>query len=272
MPKICFDSDIDGLASAIQSSPKYRALCPATIRDVALREIGRHANARATEAAVRQRLHRLWAQFLGKPNYDQARADLDAAFADGSDDSIRAACRRILERHASTRERLDDLPELYRRLFAVTGVPGSVLDLASALHPFGLRWMGLPQTVHYRAFDINADIVALTDRYFRLEGLDGIAEHRDVLCDPPTEPADLALLLKMFHCLEHRRRGAGWEVVAAAPARSVAISFPTHNLTRRRVDIAQNYESEILAGCEKSGWRIERCEVPSETVLVIRKP
>jgi len=263
--------NVDDIVAGVQSSPKYRALCGATIRDVASRELGRHANLRATTAATRRKLHRLWAQFLGEPEYDDARADLDMAFAAKSDDAIRAACRRILERHASTRERFNDLPELYRGIFAVTGIPGSVLDLASALHPFGWRWMGLPQSMHYRAFDINADIVALTDRYFRLEGLDGIAEHRDVLCDPPTEPADLALLLKMFHCLEHRRRGAGWEVVATVPARCVAVSFPTHNLTRRKVDIAQNYEGDILAGCDKSGWRVQRCEVPSETVMIIRK-
>lgn len=261
----------DALVADIQASPKYRALCLATIRDVAKQELGRHANQRATVAAVRKRLHRLWAQFLGEPDYENARTDLNAAFVAGSDDAVRSACRRILERHASTRERMDDLPELYRRLFARTGSPASVLDLASALHPFGYRWMGLPHTATYRAFDINVDIVALTNHYFRLEGIEGSAEHRDVLCGLPTERADIALLFKMYHCLEHRRRGAGWAAVRAASARFVAVSFPTHNLTRRRVDIVQNYEPAILENCARAGWSIERCEVPSETLLVIRK-
>ena len=74
--------------------------------------------------------------------------------------------------------------------------------------------MGLPRSVRYCAYDINARIVSLTNCYFQLEGIAGIAEHRDVLCDPPRESADLALLLKMYHCLERRRCGAGWQAVA----------------------------------------------------------
>ena len=78
-------------------------------------------------------------------------------------------------------------------------------------------------------------------------------------------------LFKMYHCLEHRRRGAGWEIIRSVPARWVAVSFPTRNLSARAVDILGNYEPAIRAGAEKQGWAVQSFSVPSETVLVIRK-
>ena len=42
----------------------------------------------------------------------------------------------------------------------------------------------------------------------QLAGLDGRAEVRDVIHNPPQEPADLALLLKTLPCLEQVEKGA----------------------------------------------------------------
>jgi hypothetical protein len=262
---------LESIVAEIRRSRKYHDLCPATIRDVAGLEFSRHNSLRAAVHATRQRLHRLWAEFLGEPDYQTSRNALGAAFARGDPDAIEAACRDVLSRHASTHERLDDLPEFYRQLWSICGEPASVHDLASAFHPFGFRWMGLPRTVRYRAYDINARIVSLTNDYFGWEGVVGRAEHRDILCEPPNEPAELALLLKMYHCLERRRSGAGWQAVMDVPARHVAVSFPTRNLKARRVDIAGNYEAALRAQAANQGWAVSECSVPSETVFVIRK-
>jgi 16S rRNA (guanine(1405)-N(7))-methyltransferase len=264
-------AEFDRIVADIRRSRKYSDLCPTTIRDVVGLELDKHKSIPTAIAAARRRLHRLWAEFLGAPNFDNSCAQLQSAFASNDDPTIKTICRQILSEHASTRERLDDLPEFYQQLFTLTGVPTSLHDLASAFHPFGFRWMGLPRSVRYCAYDINARTVWLTNCYFQFEGIAGAAEHCDVLCDPPREPADLALLLKMYHCLERRRRGAGWQALAEVPARWVTVSFPTRNLQGRYVDIAGNYESEIRERATSRGWTVSHCGVPSETVLVIHK-
>jgi 16S rRNA (guanine(1405)-N(7))-methyltransferase len=264
-------AELDRIVEDIRRSRKYSDLCPTTIRDVVGLELDKHKSTAAAIAASRRRLHRLWAEFLGTPDFDASCAQLQSAFARGDKPAIEAICRQILAEHASTRERLDDLSDFYRQLFSISGEPKSLHDLASAFHPFSFRWMGLPRSVRYCAYDINARIVWLTNCYFQLEGIAGAAEHRDVLCDPPRDHADLALLLKMYHCLERRRRGAGWQAVAEVPARWVAVSFPTRNLQGRHVDIAGNYESEIRERATSRGWAVSQCGVPSETVLVIQK-
>ena len=119
----------------------------------------------------------------------------------------------MLGRHATSNERLPLLDQgYYERLFAVTGVPTSIVDLAAALHPFELRWMGLPPNASYRAYDNNEEFVDAAGAYLRAEGV-GDAEQRDVELDPPTDRADLAFLLMTYHCMEQFRQGAGWRAL-----------------------------------------------------------
>jgi hypothetical protein len=134
-----------------------------------------------------------------------------------------------------------------------------------------LRWMNLPSGAAYSAFDINLSIVELINSYFRWEGLPPAAEHRDVLCHPPGNKADVALLLKMYHCLERRRKGAGWQVTAEVPADWIAVSFPARSLTEKKVDIIGNYEADIRERCSGRGWNCRRLDFETEIVLLIRK-
>jgi 16S rRNA (guanine(1405)-N(7))-methyltransferase len=252
----------------ILSTAKYRALPRETIEDVVGREIARHGpGARALKAA-RLVLHRVAARYLGRPDFRAFLRRLESCADSGARDAV---CREILALHASTRERLPILEDLYRGLFGRTGLPRVVADLASACNPLAFRWMGLEKSVRYMAYDIDRDMVQLVGAYFRLEGIAGEAIHRDVLCSPPTLRADVALLLKMFHCLEHRRKGAGWEVVSAVPARVVAVSFPSRNLAGRSSDIAANYREGIRASAAQAGWGCEEMSFPGETVLLVTK-
>jgi 16S rRNA (guanine(1405)-N(7))-methyltransferase len=262
---------LDAFVEDIRRSKKYRYLCPATIRDILAQEFERQPSARESMRIARRRLHRLWAQFLGEPDYDACTQTLDAAFASADDAQVAAACLAPLRVHASTRERLGELAGIYSTLFAHTGIPPRLADLACALNPLSFRWMGLPRSVHYQAYDINQRVVDLVNHVFRLEGLAPLAELRDVLCCPPEAPADVALLLKMYHCLEHRQRGAGWHVVQAVPARWVAVSFPTHNLSARAVDIIGNYEADIRDQAGRHGYSCSRLDFASEAILVINK-
>lgn len=265
------DDPVESFVQRTLASRKYRDITPETARDVAARELERGGSRAAVLERARLRLHRLWADYLGEPDYEAAVRGLEEAFAAGCDDAVRAACLAILRRHQSAAERLEELAPFYAAVFAVTGRPRTVLDLACALNPLSWRWMGLGRDARYRAFDINRRTVDLVSRYFALEGIDGQAEHRDVLVSPPGDPGDVALLLKMYHCLEHRRRGAGWEAVAAAPAAWVVVSFPTRNLASRRADIIGNYEPEIRARALERGWPVAAAGVPSEAALIVGK-
>jgi 16S rRNA (guanine(1405)-N(7))-methyltransferase len=264
-------NELDAYVAAIHRSRKYQDLCPETIRDVIATELARHKSSKVALQLAKRRLHRLWAPFLGEPDHGASIRDLDQVFAAADDEGIRRVCIQIMSQHASSRERLPVLASFYARLFTHTGIPGRVLDLACAMNPFGFRWMNLPRSTRYHAFDINRRTVDLVNHYFHLEGLEPLAVLRDVFVSPPTEEADVAYLFKMYHCLEHRQRGAGARVLEAVPARYVAVSFPTRNLAARTVDIAGNYEETIRTKAARCGWEVQRLDLEGESLLLVDK-
>ena len=92
-----------------------------------------------------------------------------------------------------------------------------------------------------------------------------------MVCTPPEEEADLALLLKMYHCLERRRAGCGWELVEAVPARRVVISFPRQNLTGRRREILEDHAPKLTARLSERGWSFRRVDLETEALLIVGK-
>ena len=163
------------------------------------------------------------------------------------------------------------LESFYKDIFKVTGKPGKIADLACAFNPFSFRWMGLSKEIDYYAFDNNEKTVELLNLYFGLEGLSPPAVVRDILCDSPVVFCDVGFLFKMYHCLEHRRRGAGLQVVETAPVEWLAVSFPTRNLANRRADIFANYKGELLGLIEQNHWGHKILEFSTEIVLLIKK-
>lgn len=254
----------------IACSAKYSAVCSATIESVVnleARRLGKDAPARRLASAARKRMHRIAAFYLGERSYREAgEALLGAAPGD-----LEGVCLDILGAHASSRERIPIMRELYRWVFDAIGVPAAVMDLACAYNPLAWRWMNLPRTTCYRAFDINERTVDIVRTYFRVEKITGEAVLKDVVCSPVEVPAEVAFLMKMYHCLEHRERGIAWKVVLQAPAAWVVVTFPTRNLASRRADIAANYLDEIRSGCAEAGYSQREAAFDTEHVVLIGK-
>jgi len=259
---------VEAECEKIASSKKYRNLSETTIFDVLCQEAISGRSPNHSLAAARKRLHRIAAGYLGRPKHKSALQNLDAAFADGSEAAIRNACETILGQHASTRERLPHLQEIFNRLVEMTGVPNRLLDVACAIQPLAWRWSGLSGQTEYHAYDINSEFVELARRYFELDGSPHQVEQRDILVNPPTETGDVAILWKMYHCLEQRRPGAGLEVVKSVPVRFVSVSFPTTSLAGKRMAFHEKHEPTLR---EQSDWKIQSYEVPGELFLIVDK-
>ncbi len=245
------DDVVDSTIQSIATSPKYRDLAPATIERVVRRR------GRSTVTGLAKRARRELHHVLAGYHFDGlggTAVDVVAAVEAGEPDpEIRARCADVLARHATSRERFPLLDDgYYREMFSVTGRPQSILDLASALHPFELRWMDLPSRVSYVAFDNNRRLAEVADRYLRAEGA-GRAVHGDILTEPLDgplgRPADLAFLLMTYHCLEAQHAGTGWEAIRAIPARWIAASVPVAGFGSRSkpkfAAIAQGLETQL---------------------------
>jgi 16S rRNA (guanine(1405)-N(7))-methyltransferase len=200
---------------------------------------------------------------------DAAR-QLDTAFASGDQGVVHQTLTRILGAHASTRERLPHLQEFYAAIFAHTGQPDAILDLACGLNPLAFPWMGLPATTRYHAYDIHAPRVALINHYFGLQGLRPLAAVQDVILTPPQVEAPVAFFFKEAHRFEQRQRGVNRAFWMALQVRWLIVSLPAASLTGRhdKTDQHRRLVYNTIAGLP---WQVTEEQVGQEMVFIIER-
>lgn len=264
--------DALSLAQPILTGRKYRGvdLPPQTVVDLIQHGLDRGLKPEKAVDDAREKLHNIVAPYLGDPDYVQAMRELDTTGKFPDDDACREFCRRMLESHASTRERIPVLEDFYRQIFAVTGKPDCLLDLACAMHPFGLPWMGLPASSRYLAYDLHHPRVDLINRFFLVTRINGQAEYGDILLNPPDEPVDVAFFFKEAHRFDQRQKGCNRAFWLALKVRWLVVSLPASNLTGRfdLADRQRKLVNETLSGLD---WPVTEILVGNELIFCIRK-
>ncbi|HWR65852.1 MAG TPA: hypothetical protein VN364_07010, partial [Bellilinea sp.] len=247
-----FDALLARLNREIQTSYKYRGLdLPLeTLHDLLTMEMAKGRSGNTALQAVREKLHNIVAPYLGDPDYTAAHGTLDAAVNSGDPENIKAWCREMMESHASTRERIPQLETFYEELWALTGCPESILDLACALHPFGLPWMNLPAITRYYAYDLHAPRITLINRFLVAMGHEALARVQDILVNPPEVEADVALFFKEAHRFEQRQKGCNRPFFEALRVRWLLVSLPAADLSGHHslVERQRNLMDSILTG------------------------
>ena len=264
-------SNLEEIVSAVAGSKKYRAICPDTIRRIAERELVAHGSVKAAVKATKRRLHQVYGAFEGEFEYETAYRQLEAAYREGSEVAIKAACRRMLALHSSTRERLSLLDHLYPAIFERTGQPATILDLGCGLNPLALPWMGLAVGSRYVALDIDANRVHFLNRYLALAGFEPLARCQDILSKPPEDDADVALLLKMSPSLERQEPGATLRLMEQLHTPYLAVSFAVKSLGGREKGMAGQYRQQFTTWMDNRRWPVEKLTFETELVFVVER-
>lgn len=273
------DDLVTAVTNAIKQSKKYGDTSEATIRQLAEEAARQHKKPKAAIKAVRARLHSIMAPYLGDPDYEAMAQQLSAAFAANDQARINQLCLASLDAHLSTRERLPIMTDFYQQIFAVTGQPQAILDIACALNPLALRWM-FPgdgnrysvngERLRFYAYDIHEPRINFINHYFQLEGLEPLARVQDVAMQFPQEQADVALFLKEMPRFTRNYGDLGRPLLQALNVRWLVLSYPsisTHggrNLTSRYRD----FMHQLIAGLN---WPITELLFEGELVFVIEK-
>ena len=261
---------LDDVIRGIAESAKYRTVCEALIRTIGRRELATRRNVKEAVKATKNKLHQVAGAYLdSKPAYAGWIEMLAAATSDP--DLFRHTCLEIMGHHASSRERVALLPSFYTTTLAGLPPIHSVLDVACGLNPLAIPWMPLAPGATYYACDIYSDLVAFLNTFFGLADVDGRATTCDLVSGPPTEPVDVALVLKILPPLEQLGRTNGIRLLRALNARHLLVSFPARSLGGRDKQMVEHYEERFLAMIEDEDWAIQRFEYPTELVFRVTK-
>jgi len=85
----------------------------------------------------------------------------------------------ILPLNKSTQDRLPYYLQFFKKIFAITGKPNSIIDLACGLNPLAFPFMGL-EKINYLAMDISPDSVRVVNQYFKKNRIKGKAKIIDL--------------------------------------------------------------------------------------------
>jgi len=264
------DVAVEEVVSAVARSKKYRTLCRDTVARIAACELAHRGSVKDATKATKRRLHQIYGAFETDLDYDLALARLAAAYGGGSGEAVRRACRDVLARHHSTRERLPLLDDFYPALWAVTGRPDSVLDVGCGLHPLALPWMDLAPGARYVALDVDRARIDFLNRFLALAALAPLARCQDALAHPPADEVDVALLLKMSPTLERQEQGATPRLIGRLRARHVVVSFAVQSLGGRDKGMADHYRRQFGTWAADRQWQVAELPFDAELVFVLQ--
>lgn len=226
------------LLDKLLHSKKYQDICPDTVRRIFQECMGKYKKPKDAEKAAREQLHGITGAFLTREEAGRCCVDMQGWLAGGRKDQD---LEHMLERHASTRERLPlaHTDEMYAAIFAVTGRPASALDLACGLNPIYLAARG----IDVLGVDISGQAVNTLNAFGKVAGAPLSAVCADLLCENaiPGRRFDIALLFKILPLLERQKSGAAMDVMRAINAAHIVVSFPTRTLGGRNVGMEENY-------------------------------
>jgi 16S rRNA (guanine(1405)-N(7))-methyltransferase len=262
---------LDELVRLVLVAPKYRHFCEEVVSHLGRRELAARRSLHEAIKATKNRLHQIAGIYL-EPRLDFGAALADLRQAKATPESWREACRRVMGMHLSTRERLPLIESFYMRCLDSIPPPSFVLDVGCGLNPLAIPWMPLAPGAAYHGYDVYTDMSAFLSQYLRLAEVAGQAIACDVTGSPPTQRADLALLLKTLPCLEHLGKGAGLRLLDALPARHMLVSFPVRGVSGKSRSMRQGYEARFLDSIRDRPWQVQEFSFASELAFLVTKP
>lgn len=254
----------------LRAAPKYRQVHIDTITDIVEREAAFAMNAADLERRARLKLHKVIADYLLQGRQSRLLRGLDDAVADGPE-ALREWCRGTLSRHFSTAERLPDLERLYPAILELTGPVDSIADLACALNPFTVPWLRQTSAATYTGYDLNQSYVDLGTSFLAAIDSAATVQHRDVLVRPSDITADVALLLKTYHCMEDRRAGAALRLVTDLASPFVVVSFPIRTMSGRVSPFTRAHIERLTELAAEQSWELRRATLTEEELVVLVK-
>ena len=254
----------------ILKAKKYRdrGIPEDTIRDLLSQPEAQKLNPHAQPKWLKRKLHNIVADYLGDPDYAGASHEMDAVFSLGDVNKEKEFCRQILNSHASTKERMDRLADFYQGIFKVTGKPQSISDLACGLNPLAFPWMGLNSSIEYHAFDLHSPRIDFINHYFTCIKLEPLAEHRDILVNPPTILTDITFLFKEAHRLDQRQKGCNKFLWQKINSRWLIVSLPSESLSGKH-DLIEKHRKLVMDSIGGANWPIIELQFGTELVFCI---
>jgi len=266
------DNLLDELIKSVREGARYKAISAELVRRVGAQELAKGRSFKEAVKATRNKLHQVGGAYQETPiPYERLLGELQTLPHEPRDPALQAFCRRVMQFHTSTNERLPVLERFFNETLAEIGPVQSILDLACGLNPLARPWIPLVEGGQYFACDIYADMVAFANAFLVHTRQDGRAEVYDLVQEVPARSVQVALALKTIPCLEQVDKEIGLRLLEGVQAGHILVSFPAHSLGGRSKGMVKNYESHFREMVSVHSWLVKRFEYPGELAFLVSK-
>ncbi len=264
--------DVDEVIRQVLGKKKYQQIDPDLVTFIAESEAKKRGSLKETVKATANKLHQVgWAYFNDQPAYPAHLQELNVLPQDIHTADSRAFCTRLMQEHASTRERLPILSDFYHTLFNDIQPVNSILDLACGFNPLAVDWMPIEKTATYTACDIFQDMTDFLQSFFYHFQIAGKTSLCNLLTHIPQEKAQVALLLKTLPCLEQAEKDSALRILTSIHAQYLIVSYPVRSIGGREKGMLVNYSNQFEVMMTELKWSYSKFLFPTELVYRVQR-
>lgn len=275
------DNLINQLLYNVKSSKKYKTIAD----EIIISEINNYLKKNKIKEIkeqdikqIKEFLHMNYASFQTKKKkkLDEYLNELKNKIDNNK--NIYEETKKLLSVTLSTKERLDNYQENYKKIFQITGTPKTILDLGSGFNAFSYPFMNLKEITYY-AYDINKQDTDYINEYFKIMkplGLNGKAaildlkNSKEISCLPST---DIIFLWKIIDILDKNNHKPSEELIRQLiikkKAKYIVASFATKTLTRKQMNHPKRKWFELML--QRINLKFQLIEMKNEVFYVISK-
>lgn len=237
----------DDIVAEILRSKKYKDIDPSIIRRICVESIKKHSQKKEVIKAIKNELYIIHASYLLKECHKKAFLLLSQITPDHDNLQLSDIVMQILQLHVSTRERVNDIREIYDFLSEYITSDSIVLDIGCGFSPFAFILLH-EHPKSYIAYDINIETVNLLNAYFirtnqalyKAKILDAVSE------TPVFEEIDMVFLFKLFPLLQQQKKRRGFHILAEMKFKKAIVSFSIKSISGKLKGM-ESFYSELFS-------------------------
>ncbi len=254
----------DKLVEKIASSKKYARVYDKTVARIVADCLKKYEKKQVIKKA-KNILHQSWGAFNSQPNFKELFESIDKT------ENPKQTALSLLKLQSSTNERIPILDDFYKKIFDITGLPKTIIDIGSGLNPLTFFWMNLSKNAQYYAFDIDKDQAWFLKSFFNLFKVKQVkASLGDALIDDFPK-SDITFFLKVIPLLERQEKGVALKILKKQNSKFLVVSFPTKSISGKQKGMIDFYSKQFQDLIKDQPWKTKRLLFESELVFIIKK-
>lgn len=264
------NSIIQELLSKVKSNKKYSSISD----EIVLNEINSYLKknqikdlsniSKSDISEIRKSLHRLYSSYQTKHKnkIQDYLNELDT--------------NSLLSTTLSTKERLQDYEDLYKKIFNITGKPKIITDLGSGFNVFSFPFMNLNELTYY-SYDINEKDIDYLNQYYEIMKSRGLRGKAEILNSQNLEKirnipkSEIIFMFKLIDLIDKKHKKTSEELINYLlknnKTKFIVASFATATLTRKPMNLPKRKGFELML--ERIGLKFQTIKTKNEIFYII---